>query len=89
MWFDRKQMMKVASNLISNALKHTPQGGTVSVNAKANADGTAIFKVSNTGKGIAPDDLKNIFVRFYQSRKIESFSDIGTGIGLDLTKGIV
>ena len=47
MWFDRKQMMKVASNLISNALKHTPQGGTVSVNAKANADGTAIFKVSN------------------------------------------
>ena len=89
MWFDRKQMMKVANNLISNALKHTPQGGTVSVEAQANADGMAVLKVSDTGSGIAPDDLKNIFVRFYQSRKIESFSDIGTGIGLDLTKGIV
>ena len=88
MWFDRKQMLKVASNLISNALKHTPEGGTVTVEAKNAAD-KAVFAVTDTGKGIAREELPNVFGRFYQVRGIESFSEIGTGIGLNLTKGIV
>lgn len=88
MWFDRKQMLKVASNLISNALKHTPQGGTVTVAAELRC-GRAVFSVADTGKGIAKEELPNVFGRFYQVRGIESFSEIGTGIGLNLTKGIV
>ena len=87
-WFDRSQMLKVASNLISNALKHTPQGGTVSVEAHTAGD-CAMLTVSDTGSGIAKDELKNVFARFYQVREIESLSEIGTGIGLNLTKGIV
>ena len=88
MWFDRKQMLKVASNLISNALKHTPQGGTVAIAAKTVGD-KAVFSVADTGNGIAREELPNVFGRFYQVRGIESFSEIGTGIGLNLTKGIV
>ena len=88
MWFDRKQMLKVASNLISNALKHTPQGGTVAIAARTEGD-KAVFSVADTGNGIAREELPNVFGRFYQVRGIESFSEIGTGIGLNLTKGIV
>ncbi len=88
MWFDPKQMQKVVSNLVSNAIKHTPQGGMVTIAAHAD-DTHAIITVSDTGTGIAKEDLPHLFSRFYQARNIETVADIGTGIGLNLTKGIV
>lgn len=88
MWFDPKQMQKVVSNLVSNAIKHTPQGGMVTIAAHAE-DTHAIITVSDTGTGIAKEDLPHLFSRFYQARNIETVADIGTGIGLNLTKGIV
>ncbi len=88
MWFDRKQMLKVVNNLISNAMKHTPQGGTITISAEQQGD-KAVIKVTDTGKGIAKEELANVFGRFYQVRGFESFSEIGTGIGLNLTQGIV
>ena len=89
MWFDRKQMLKVMNNLISNALKHTPQGCSVTISAVDDGNGHAVISVEDTGKGIAKEELPNVFRRFYQVRGLESFSEIGTGIGLNLTKGIV
>ena len=88
MWFDPKQMQKVVSNLVSNAIKHTPQGGMVTIAAHAD-DTHAIITVSDNGSGIAKEDLPHLFSRFYQARNIETVADIGTGIGLNLTKGIV
>lgn len=88
MWFDRKQMLKVINNLISNAMKHTPQGGTIAIYVEQQGD-KALIKVTDTGKGIAKEELANVFGRFYQVRGFESFSEIGTGIGLNLTQGIV
>ena len=88
MWFDPKQMQKVVSNLVSNAIKHTPQGGMVTIAAHAD-DSQAVITVSDTGSGIAKEDLPHLFSRFYQARNIETVADIGTGIGLNLTKGIV
>ncbi len=88
MWFDPKQMQKVVSNLVSNAIKHTPQGGIVTIAAQTD-DTKAVITVSDNGSGIAKEDLPHLFSRFYQARNIETVADIGTGIGLNLTKGIV
>lgn len=87
-WFDYRQMKKVVSNLVSNALKHTPQGGVVTVTAAVDAS-SAVLSVTDTGPGIAPGDLDAVFGRFYQGKEIESLTEMGTGIGLHLTQTIV
>lgn len=90
MWFDERQMQKVVNNLVSNALKHTPQGGTVTVSVNDHAARhEMVLSVADTGKGIPADEMKHVFTRFYQVHEIESLSDIGTGIGLNLTQEIV
>ncbi|MEG2150764.1 MAG: two-component regulator propeller domain-containing protein [Bacteroidaceae bacterium] len=87
-WYDSKQMQKVINNLLSNAFKHTKEGDTISIDIKKEDD-YAIFKVKDTGTGINPEDIDKIFNRFYQTEKMDSFINAGTGIGLALTKGIV
>ena len=87
-WIDKRQMRKVVNNLISNALKHTPQGGNVNVTTEC--DGRqVILRVTDTGKGIAETDLAHVFDCFYQARDFESLTEMGTGIGLNLTQNIV
>lgn len=66
MWFDPKQMQKVVSNLVSNAIKHTPQGGMVTIAAQTD-DNKAVITVSDNGSGIAKEDLPHLFSRFYQA----------------------
>lgn len=87
-WYDAKQLQKVMNNLISNAFKHTKEGGEISVSVrKGNRE--VIIEVTDNGTGIAAEDINKIFNRFYQTDQIESLSYTGTGIGLSLTKGIV
>lgn len=87
LWFDGKQMQKVINNLLSNAFKHTKDGGMISISVnKRNQE--VIIEVSDNGDGIPPKDIKKIFERFYQTEESESLST-GTGIGLALTKGII
>lgn len=87
-WYDAKQMRKVINNLISNAFKHTKEGGEISVIIrKGNRE--VIIEVTDNGAGIAPKDLTRIFERFYQTEQMDSLSHAGTGIGLSLTKGII
>ncbi|MFC2773486.1 MAG: ATP-binding protein, partial [Segatella oris] len=87
-WIDKRQMRKVVNNLISNALKHTPQGGNVNVTTECDGQ-QVILRVTDTGKGIAETDLAHVFDCFYQARDFESLTEMGTGIGLNLTQNIV
>ena len=73
-------------NLLDNAIKFTPQGGTVGVEIQERGEALAVT-VRNTGSRIAPDQLEKIFHKFYQAD--ESHSAEGNGIGLALVKKIV
>lgn len=88
-WYDQKQMQKVINNLLSNALKHTKAGDTISIHVQQNAN-QVIIEIRDTGEGIDAEETDKIFDRFYQTERLDSFATgAGTGIGLALTKGIV
>ena len=91
LWYDRDQMEKVLYNLISNAIKFTPEEGRIEVGlAKKEGGKHVLFWVKDTGNGIPPDQLEHIFDRFYQVEKNqEAMRKGGTGIGLALAKSIV
>jgi len=84
-WADRQRIVQVLSNLIGNALKFTPQGGRVSLDAVAGT-GEVIFRVTDTGQGIKREHLSHVFERFWQSRRE---GKQGLGLGLAICKGIV
>jgi signal transduction histidine kinase len=84
-WADRQRILQVLSNLIGNSLKFTPSGGRIGLDAVAGT-GEVIFRVSDTGQGIAPDHLPHVFERFWQSRRE---GKQGLGLGLAICKGIV
>src|SRR5271165_88254 len=85
---DRTLMQRAVGNLITNALVHTPPGGSITLGA--NADGTSVcIKVSDTGIGIPPDALPRVFDRFYRVDTSRSQSSGGTGLGLSIVQSIV
>jgi two-component system, OmpR family, sensor kinase len=83
--FDRERVMQVASILLDNAVKYTPDGGNVTVRAEEENGGVALA-VSDTGVGIAEDQLPLVFERFY--RADPSRSDGGAGLGLSIARQI-
>jgi signal transduction histidine kinase/DNA-binding response OmpR family regulator len=89
-WFDSSAMEKVFTNLLSNAFKFTPEGGTVSVEmegATAEADdGQVLVRVVNSGAGIPERELPHVFERFFQVDESHTRLQVGTGIGLSLAK---
>ena len=84
---DPWRLSQVVTNLLTNALKFTPQGGAVSVRVTA-GDGVATLQVADTGVGIAPDQLPRIFERFHQANQDHDSSG-GLGLGLFLVRTIV
>ncbi|MEG1748970.1 MAG: two-component regulator propeller domain-containing protein [Tannerellaceae bacterium] len=86
LWFDPVQMKKVFTNLLSNAFKHTPAGGSISLSVNRRSADVEII-VSDTGCGIPDDQKETIFERFYQVDGEQAGT--GSGIGLALTRGIV
>ena len=91
MFFDRDKVHKIVNNLLSNAFKYTPEGGTVSLSlAVEETEGRNYVRiaVSDTGIGISPSDLPYIFDRFYQVGN-EGDEKIGSGIGLHLVREYV
>jgi signal transduction histidine kinase/CheY-like chemotaxis protein/AraC-like DNA-binding protein/ligand-binding sensor domain-containing protein len=88
--FDAGKLEKIVFNLLSNAIKFTPPGGEVKVKLKViqESDGkhTLLLQVSDSGIGIAADQLTKIFTRFYQVDATSTRAYEGTGIGLALTK---
>ena len=86
---DERKLKQVMYNLMSNAVKFTPEGGKVSVTAQpCNSSGVKIG-VSDTGIGICPEDLERIFNPFEQVEVSKSRKYQGTGLGLSLTKRLV
>lgn len=85
-WGDRMQIQKVVNNLLSNAFKYTPDGGTI-VLELIDGEEECLFSVSDNGAGISETDYQKIFERFYQVENIGQYG--GTGIGLALSQGIV
>jgi signal transduction histidine kinase len=84
-WGDRDRLLQVFENLIGNAIKFTKAGGCITVGA-ASRDHDVIFRVADTGSGIAPENLPRVFDRFWQAT---STNRQGAGLGLPITKGIV
>jgi signal transduction histidine kinase len=85
---DPRRLGRALANLISNALRHTPAGGRVTVTAERR-DRQVHITVADTGEGIAADDLPHIFDRFYRGDKARSRTTGGAGLGLAITRGIV
>lgn len=82
MMLDADKLDKILTNLLSNAMKHTPTGGTITVSFDA-VDGKAMLSVSDEGPGVPPSEFENIFRRFYQlDDKRQGVVNWGTGIGL-------
>ncbi len=82
-------LYQVVLNLVSNAVKYTPDGGRVTVNADSdNLTRSVLIMVSDTGLGIPPDAIPKLFDKFY---RVENYKRIatGTGLGLSLCKHIV
>lgn len=87
-YMDARRIGRVLSNLISNAIRHTPEGGQVRVQALP-LKGGALVEVSDNGEGIRPEDLPNVFERFYRGERSRSRATGGAGLGLAISKGIV
>jgi signal transduction histidine kinase len=84
-WFDRDRTLQVLSNLVGNAIKFTPAGGTISVHAELLADAIR-FVVRDTGPGIPLDHLPHVFERYWQAKRTDRR---GIGLGLAIAKGLV
>lgn len=85
---DQDKISQVLINLISNALKYTPEGGKVEIEVKSMGENVKLI-VRDTGFGIPPEDLTNIFERFYRADKSRNRLTGGSGLGLTITKAIV
>lgn len=85
---DHDSMVRVLVNLIDNAIKFTPQGGSVSIRTMS-FDTTVAIEIEDSGSGIAADDLEKIFDRFVQVEKQVGPGEHGTGLGLSIAKQIV
>lgn len=81
---DSERLLQAVANLIGNALKFTPSGGSVAVTACARGTGVEVA-VADTGRGIAEQDLSRIFDRYWHTRGAQA----GAGLGLAIAKGIV
>jgi signal transduction histidine kinase/ligand-binding sensor domain-containing protein/DNA-binding response OmpR family regulator len=86
-WFDKDKIEKVVFNLISNAFKYTPTGGTIGIDLSVQPGSqTAVITISDSGIGINPKEQEKVFEMYYQST--EQYNP-GTGIGLSLSKKLI
>ena len=85
---DRAKLQRILLNLLSNALKFTPKGGTVEILAEQ-TDSHVRIAISDTGVGVAPEDMARLFDKYEQARSRATRSEKGTGLGLYITKQLV
>jgi signal transduction histidine kinase len=89
--FAPDKIQRVLSNLLDNALRYTPEGGEVSLKATPDAEGVRV-SVRNSGAGMTPIDLSQVFTRFYREERSRARSQDGrrgAGLGLAITRGFV
>jgi signal transduction histidine kinase len=85
---DPDRIEQAIENLVANALRHTPSGGTITLSA-AQADGMATLSITDSGGGIAPEHLSHVFERFYKVDASRAAESTGSGLGLSITKAII
>jgi signal transduction histidine kinase len=85
---DIQRIGRVLNNLVANAIRHTPPGGSVRVQAVRRGN-QVLVSVCDTGEGIQPADMPHLFERFYRGEKSRSRKTGGAGLGLAIAKGIV
>jgi signal transduction histidine kinase len=86
---DARRLEQVFSNLLQNAVRHTPPGGLINVSGKALAGGNVSVAVHNTGSFIPSDDLTRVFERFFQVDRARTRKGGSSGLGLSIVKEIV
>jgi two-component system sensor histidine kinase BaeS len=82
---DPDRVGQIVGNLLSNALRYTPEGGTVTVSLQGVADRIALT-VTDTGPGIDPEDLPRVFERLYVAQRYRPVRPEGSGLGLSIVK---
>ena len=85
---DERRVKQILLNLLTNAIKFTQAGDTVSMKIRVDEGNCILFTVSDTGKGIAPENLDLVFTPFWQADTPYSRSHGGTGLGLPLSKSL-
>jgi signal transduction histidine kinase/DNA-binding response OmpR family regulator len=89
-WYDHDKVEKIVSNLLANAFKFTPAGGTVTFSASLSDSLEELWiSVKDTGKGIPKEEQEQVFLPFYQTRQRTESHHGGTGLGLSLVKELV
>ena len=83
------ELISAISNLLVNAVRYTPEGGTITTKWLANTDGSATFSVEDTGIGVAPRDIPRLTERFYRTDKGRARATGGTGLGLAIARHVV
>jgi two-component system phosphate regulon sensor histidine kinase PhoR len=84
-----RELQSALSNLVSNAVRYTPQGGRIEVHTFLSADGNLNLQVKDTGPGIAPEHLPRLTERFYRVDRSRSRESGGTGLGLAIVKHVM
>ena len=88
MMANRDHLRQICTNLVSNAIKYTPEGGSVTVTLKL-GDDCLIAEIADTGIGIAEGDMPHIFDEFYRTEQAKATGEIGTGLGLAIVKQLI
>ena len=85
---EEREILSAFSNLVSNAIRYTPDIGSIQVKWNVNAEGQGEFSVTDTGPGIASEHLSRLTERFYRVDRSRSRDTGGTGLGLAIVKHI-
>jgi two-component system, OmpR family, phosphate regulon sensor histidine kinase PhoR len=86
---DNTELLSASGNLVQNALRYTPPGGSVDVSLRLLPDDRVEFAVQDSGAGIAPEHLPRLTERFYRVDRSRSRESGGTGLGLSIVKHVV
>lgn len=90
LWADSHRLAQIVGNLLDNALRHTPDGGRVTIDAVAHPNaGTVTLTLTDTGEGIPAEHLPHVFERFYRADTARDRDHGGSGIGLAIVKALV
>ncbi|MFN2290335.1 MAG: sensor histidine kinase [Anaerolineae bacterium] len=85
---NREHLKQICTNLVSNAIKYTPEGGSVTVTLRPGND-CIVGEVADTGIGIAESEMPHIFDEFYRTEQAKASGEIGTGLGLAIVKQLI
>jgi signal transduction histidine kinase len=88
MWVDYYRLLQVLTNLVSNAYKYTPDGGTITVRVQPRIDRIE-FSVTDTGIGLSPENVKKLGTKFWRGEDDYTRSQPGTGLGFAITSSLV